>query len=676
MSPVSRKEESLWLLEGLVPDVGVNNIPAAFRAEGRLDRSLLERSLAVLVRTHRALRTVFTSRDGELAKEVLAPEAVTLPVVAVESSEDTLDADLTTFAAKAFELDGGPLLRAAVFGTEHDDVFCVVAHHLVFDAVSAGILVRELGAVHDALAAGGPAPAAAEAAVLEAPEIRPESLEFWRRHLDGFDASALELRSGKAEPVRPTLVGGTVAHDLSAEAVAVVRTLGKRFRAPEAVVLLAAYYLLLAGHGAGPDLVVGSPVNLRGQDTADAIGYHVNTMPLRVEVDPATPFAVLVRRTREVFFASLAHSDAPVDELLPEVARSGSSWRGSLFRHVFNYVPDSGTAAFAFGGTRVRPVPAEAGFSKHDLEFLFQASAEATRIRAVHYTEVLDHADVLALVWRYEALLLALGEDDGGPVGDIPLWSARDHEVVTAGRAAAGVEGFVADAAGRELPVGLRGELCLTGRSLPAGAAVDGTHPVLGDYARTGDAAWWRHDGTLEVLGRTDRRVRVRGTAVQLERIEEVLRSEPDVRAARVVFRPDDEAPLVAFVQAVDSAGLADRLGKLARAELPLSVVPDEFVLVDVLPEDDRHTVVAAAGHAGDDALVGALVGLWEQLLDRTDVTARSNFFESGGHSLLAAKLAKESSLLTGVRLRLADVFANPTPLTLAGHLRAEGASL
>lgn len=636
---VSRKEEALWLLEELVPGLGVNNIPAAFRADGRLAPDSLKRALAEVVRVQPTLRTVFTGRDGTLSKTVL--DTLDVDVEEFPSSEDGLADALTAFAAKPFDLDGRPLLRAGLFHLEADDVFCVVAHHLVYDAVSAGIVIAGMTDARPTPPAVPDTPG---------PEVTSAATRFWREHLRGFDAGGLELWSGKPEPVRPTLVGGTVTHELPAA----VRALPKQLRAPEAVVLLAAYYLLLASHGAGPDLVVGSPVNLRAPNAPGAIGYHVNTMPLRLRVDPAETFRDLVRRTREVFFASLTHSSTPVEELLPEMSRAGSSWRGSVFRHVFNYLPESG-AELVFEGTRLHPVPAEVGFSKHDLEFFFQSARDGIRIRAVYYTEVLDRADVVAMVERYDELLRTVGELPDRPVGEIAVWCARDREVLAdrAGR-------FVAGPAGNELPPGLRGELCVTG--------AEGAE--LGPYTRTGKAARWRHDGTLEELGRLDRQVTVRGTRIQLETVESVLTSSPDVTAARVAFRPDEDAVLVAFVEATGGPELADRLRKLAAAELPSSVVPDEFVIVDALPDTDTYRATAAP--ADPDELVDVLVGLWRRLLDRTDVTSRSNFFELGGHSLLAAKLAKETSLHTGVRLRLADVFANPTPRTLATHLRGE----
>ncbi|MGW1375086.1 condensation domain-containing protein [Streptomyces sp. NPDC002446] len=698
----SPKERSLWMLDRLAPGAGVNNVPAALRIGGRLDRRALRTSLTAVVRRYDALRTVFHADDETLTKSVLAPGEAELDVQDIAPSADGLQAALTAFAAAPFALDGRPMIRAGIVPDGDDDVLCFVVHHLVFDTVSAGVFTRSLVAAYArALRGEDPCPAdegAAPVPVLDENTPRPQSTDFWRDHLSGFDPQALETDCGTGHnPAHPTLAGGRVDHTLSPGATAVVRTLAKELRAPEAVVLLAAYYVLLAAHGAGPDLVVGSPVNVRGESAADAIGYHVNTLPLRTAVDPGESFRALVARTRGVFFGALAHADAPVDGLLAEVPRPGASWRGSLFRHVFNYVPAPGDLGLAFGDAPARGVPAETGYSKFDLELNVLAAADTLAIRAVHGTEALGAADARALVQRYDALLSGLGEAADRPVGDLEVGTDADRAALRTGFEetvrGGGAAGFVASPDGRELLPGVRGELCLVGSS-PAGAAdgddgASGEHPVHGRYRRTGELARRAYDGTLEIIGRADRRVTVQGTPVQLDRLEALLAAEDGVRAAAVVLRQGDDTEaggLVAFLAAPDDPQLVDRLRKRIGAELPAAAEPGSFVALDTLPStaDGRPDLAelerrAAAGDGtgpaaapdADAQLLADLVELWKDVLERDDVGPRANFFELGGHSLLAAKVAQRSGKLAGVRVRLADVFANPTPLTLAEHLRA-----
>ena len=235
---------------------------------------------------------------------------------------------------------------------------------------------------------------------------------------------------GEPDVANPTLRGDQVLHRLSAGARDAVQRMAKVLRASEAVVLLAAYYLLLARHGAGPDIVVGSPVNVRGPRAQRALGYHVNVLPLRVAVNLEGSFVDLVHLVRKVFMGALAHADLSVDVLLEEVPRRDVSWHNALFRHVFNYVPGEGLPPFELAGLTAEPVVVENGFSKFDLEFFVLSSPESIGLRAAYCVEAFARADVAALLGRYDRLLQTLGQDIAMPVGEADLFSTNDREIV------------------------------------------------------------------------------------------------------------------------------------------------------------------------------------------------------------------------------------------------------
>ncbi|MBC3840290.1 hypothetical protein GXW82_08950 [Streptacidiphilus sp. 4-A2] len=194
-----------------------------------------------------------------------------IAVEVVHSTPQSLEDDVRAFSAAPFSLDRQPLLRAAHLLCETGDVFCLVVHHIVFDARSANLVLAEFAGLYSALAADTEPAAALLREVPALVEAAPAegSTAYWREHLAGADPTGLELWCGSPEPTVPTLAGARLSHELSAEARAVVHRLRKELRATESSVLLAAYYLLLARHGAGPDLVVGTPVDVRGTQARD-----------------------------------------------------------------------------------------------------------------------------------------------------------------------------------------------------------------------------------------------------------------------------------------------------------------------------------------------------------------------------------------------------------------------
>ncbi|WP_367127399.1 amino acid adenylation domain-containing protein [Saccharothrix sp. HUAS TT1] len=430
LTPASRKEQALWLLEQLAPGSGANNLSVVFEVAGRLGEWELQRALDVLTARHEVLRTVFHAADFGLVKRTLPADVPVLPVEVRELARSEVDAQAEALIARPFAFDGSPLLRAVLFRGERSDVLCLVVHHLVFDTISGAILLDELIETYGLVSEG-----------LEPPGVRPASPvpasddagpAYWRERLRGFDPDGLRLSCGTPDVARPTLAGDSAFHELSPRAVRAVRALRTELRAPEAVVLLAAYYLLLARHGAGPDLVVGSPVDVRGPRAPRAIGYHVTTLPLRVRVDLADGFRPLVAAARETFLGAIAHADVPVDALLSEVGHRRDTWRDTVFRHGFNYVPDVGEESFEIDGTPARRLFFENGCSKLDLEFFFVSARDGIRIRGAHSTEVLSATDVRLLLQRYDALLAGLGEDPDRPVGELPLFGPEDVAVIEA----------------------------------------------------------------------------------------------------------------------------------------------------------------------------------------------------------------------------------------------------
>ncbi|WFE39914.1 amino acid adenylation domain-containing protein [Micromonospora sp. WMMD998] len=426
-TPASRKEAALWLLERLVPDSAPNNLTLAFQVEGRLDEARLTAALRAIFARYETLRTVYHSVGSTLEKEVVAPGDFDVPL------ERLPDGDPQVFVVRPFTFDGRPLVRAGMRRDADGDVVCLAFHHLVYDIISGSIILADLIRAYDALATSEPLPAELRAEVPSFTEAEPaaESVEFWRTELAGYDPAALGLACGAPDADQPSLRGDQVTHRLSAATREIVRRLPKEVRAPEAVILLTAFQLLLAAHGSGPDLAVGTPVNVRGKVAAGAVGHHTNVLPIRARIDPRESFRTLVRRVRDTYFGALMNAVVPEEDIARLVPRTADNRRPRLTRHLFNYFPLQ-QAQFRIGGLDARPLVIDNGFSKYDLEFFVASADDGIDLVARFATDVLDRDDVVALLHRYEALLTLFGETVDTPTGELAVWSATDHAVIEA----------------------------------------------------------------------------------------------------------------------------------------------------------------------------------------------------------------------------------------------------
>lgn len=203
----------------------------------------------------------------------------------------------------------------------------------------------------------------------------------------------------------------------------------------------------------------------------------------------------------------------------------------------------------------------------------------------------------------------------------------------------------------------------------------------------TGDLGRLREDGLLEVLGRRDRQVKVRGVRVEIDPIEEALRSHPAVLDTAVVDHPDAQGDklLCAYLVLGDAPGAPDAasLREYLAERLPEAMVPSAFLRLDALPRTvtgklDRRALPApgkmaarlsAEKVAPRTPLEEKLVSLFADVLDVPDVGIRESFFALGGHSLLAAQLLARIRAELGVEVPLGRVFQEATVEALAAEV-------
>ena len=255
------------------------------------------------------------------------------------------------------------------------------------------------------------------------------------------------------------------------------------------------------------------------------------------------------------------------------------------------------------------------------------------------------------------------------------------------GRPIAGTEVYVLDAHRCPLPVGVPGELYIGGAGLALGYInrtdltaerfVPHPFPPVSDARlyRTGDVARWRADGTLEFLGRRDGQVKIRGVRIELAEVEAALTSHPAVREAAVVAwdEPTGDRGLVAYVVGKERTVNAPALRAFLKTRLPAGFVPAAVVALDALPltpngKLDRRALPAprtrreprtAAPARGP--LKHQLAAIWSELLGLAEIGVDEDFFEVGGHSLLAVRMLERVRQLYGIALPLAVLYTEPT---------------
>ncbi|MEU8686457.1 amino acid adenylation domain-containing protein [Streptomyces sp. NPDC048611] len=261
---------------------------------------------------------------------------------------------------------------------------------------------------------------------------------------------------------------------------------------------------------------------------------------------------------------------------------------------------------------------------------------------------------------------------------------------VPIGRPFPGVGAYVLDSGLRPVPVGVRGELYVSGAQVARGylghAGLTAERFVACPFEpgvrmyRTGDLVRWRVDGQLEFLARADEQVKLRGFRIEPGVIASVLGECAGVRQAVVIAREDTpgDTRLVGYVLPAPGEELEARALRAHVAErLPEYMVPSAVVILDEVPltpngKLDSEALPAPDYVDGSRALAPrspreeVLCGLFAEILGLDQVGIEDSFFDLGGHSLSAVRLLGRVYTVLGVEIPLRAFFRAPTPAALA----------
>ena len=348
--PLSFSQQRLWFLHQLDPSDPSYHVPFAVRLQGKLNIGAFCRSLDEVVRRHEVLRTTFPSVGGRPIQAIWSNAKFELSIVDLSSLiDDSREREMRGLAAEEvrlpFDLARG-VLRGKLLRLATDDyALLVTMHHIVSDAWSVGVLVREVATLYTAYLEGRESPLEelpiqyAGYASWQRDWLQDETLEehlaYWRKQLDGAPP-LLEMPTDRPRPLVRTHLGVTHRFTLKPEVTASLKDLSQREGATLYMTLLAGLNVLLARYSGQPDIVVGTSVAGRARlELEPLIGCFVNTLALRTNLSDDPAFRDLIARLRDTCLGAYAHQHIPFEKLVEEVQPKRSMGHTPLFQVMF-----------------------------------------------------------------------------------------------------------------------------------------------------------------------------------------------------------------------------------------------------------------------------------------------------------------------------------------------------
>ncbi|MCK4258506.1 MAG: non-ribosomal peptide synthase/polyketide synthase [Halanaerobiales bacterium] len=268
--------------------------------------------------------------------------------------------------------------------------------------------------------------------------------------------------------------------------------------------------------------------------------------------------------------------------------------------------------------------------------------------------------------------------------------NVQDCSQVTIGKPVSNTQVYILDKHDRITPIGVPGELCLSGTGVARGylnrLKLTEEKFVINPYTgermyRTGDFARWLPNGEIDFLGRIDDQVKVRGFRIELAGIETELLQYKGIAEAVVIDSIDQSGHtyLAAYIVTEDELSSGD-LRKYLAKNLPEYMIPSYFIKLDKIPLTVNHKVDRNALPKPDKELLTEyvpptneieekLTRIWSEILSVEKIGINDDFFDIGGHSLKATSLVAKIYKECNVEIPVREIFKNPTIKELAEYI-------
>ncbi len=443
-APLSFGQQQLWLLAQLMPDTPMYNESATLRITGALDVPVLEKSLNEFINRHEAWRTIFPIIDEQPAQVVQPAMPLRLPVIDLSSLPETQREGealrlATENALQPFDLAQGPLLRAIlVHLSENDHRLYMTLHHIIFDAVAIyQIFLPELHKLYEAFSHGEASPLApltlqyADFAAwqreVQHKEAVAKELAYWKEQLAGIP-QVLEVPSDHPRPAVQRYKGSMQTFAFSRRLTDALKALSRQEGVTLYMTVTAAFQTLLHRYTGQNDLVIGTVTSDRKRpEVQGLVGYFLNTLVLRTNMDGDPTFRELLGRVREVVLSARRHEDVPFEYVVKELHPERTLSYSPVVQVLLAYQPSLPELPANWSCSQM---DVQTNTSKFDLSVEIEERADGLIGRFVYNTDLFEDATIVRMIGHMETLLEGIVANPEQQIEKLPLLKEAERHTL------------------------------------------------------------------------------------------------------------------------------------------------------------------------------------------------------------------------------------------------------
>ncbi|MDB5134737.1 MAG: amino acid adenylation domain protein [Mucilaginibacter sp.] len=431
--PLSFNQESLWFIDSLEGSTQYH-LPKLLKLKGRLDEKALAVAFKQVIDRHEILRTVIIEEEGS-GRQVIKPSdgwhLTTEDVSTYQNNPQGLDNYVANIVSKPFDLSKDYILRVHLLKLQASEYLLVtVLHHIASDGWSVSLIVNELTELYAAQLEGREThllPMAiqyADYALWQRKYLQGElwgkKVVYWKDKLSGV--SPINLPTDFVRPAVWSKRGSILWFDIDKELKDGLLALSRQQGTTLFMTLLSAFKVLLYRYSNQEDICVGTAVAGRQQqEVENLIGFFVNTLALRSEVNGNESFTGLLQQVRANTLEAYSRQEVPFEKVVSVVVKERDMSRNPIFQVMFLLDNTPQIKQSYLGDAELTELEFANQTAMFDLTFNLIEKGSGLRGEVEYCTDLYTEATMLRMIAHYQTLLGSVIKQPDQKIGMLPL---------------------------------------------------------------------------------------------------------------------------------------------------------------------------------------------------------------------------------------------------------------
>ena len=431
--PLSFSQERLWFIDRLEGSVQYH-LPAVLRLTGSLDKTALQYSLQTVVNRHEVLRTVIREHEGKAWQHVKQKDSFQLSLVDghhYKPGSASLKHYVSTLVNEDFDLAQDDMIRGTLITIdETQNILVLTMHHIASDGWSISILVKEVLEIYASFIEERTAVLPtlqvqyADYALWQRKNLQGELLEkklnYWKQKLN--EVSPLQLPTDHPRPPLQSRIGVMIELDIDKQLTGLLQDLSNKQGATLFMTLMAAFNVLLHRYSGQQDICVGTPSAGRQQEQLEnLIGFFINTLAIRNEVNSNEPFTELLKRVRQTTLEAFQHQEVPFEKIVEAVVKERDMSRSPLFQVMFVYQNTPEIPQLRLGELLLSKEDHTYTTSQFDISFIITETSKGLQGSVNYCSDLFNQATMRRMISHFKELLQSIVTAPQKNVGSLAM---------------------------------------------------------------------------------------------------------------------------------------------------------------------------------------------------------------------------------------------------------------